>query len=482
MKLPRNGTLLANASLLALGAAAGAAVTWSLAPRDSSADTFANSREGLSNRRPSARNLALNVRVGGRNGAPGSVDPLTLGALDRSAHFRASGGKNAENDLYGALDAASGIESAKDRADYLRGVFSKWAEEDPEGALNHAVNSLEAGQLQSDAIGIAIQKWGEANPREAWLWAEKSLAGPVKERALTDLMIGWTRRNPQAAADWLASTGLTSQPLFSALPGVWAEADPAAALLWARTLPAGKARDTAEVAIANTVAYNDPKAAAEMFSDKVESGENAALAITIADIWSATDPAAAAEWVKKMAEGPGKTEAATTLATVWAASDIHAAVAWSESISDSGMRRQVISNIGTSWGAISPQDALAWLGTLPPDVATDGISGAMYSWAGTDPVGLREWIDDGQGSLYNDQARQSLADVLSQEAIPEAMDLAIDMHSEVARDAALARYFAEWRKRDDASAQEWLQSSWFKLPNSAQQTLGKVQGRGYQPK
>jgi hypothetical protein len=295
-------------------------------------------------------------------------------------------------------------------------------------------------------------------------------------------MIGWTRRNPQAAADWLASTGLTSQPLFSALPGVWAEADPAAALLWARTLPAGKARDTAEVAIANTVAYNDPKAAAEMFSDKVESGENAALAITIADIWSATDPAAAAEWVKKMAEGPGKTEAATTLATVWAASDIHAAVAWSESISDSGMRRQVISNIGTSWGAISPQDALAWLGTLPPDVATDGISGAMYSWAGTDPVGLREWIDDGQGSLYNDQARQSLADVLSQEAIPEAMDLAIDMHSEVARDAALARYFAEWRKRDDASAQEWLQSSWSKLPNSAQQTLGKVQGRGYQPK
>jgi hypothetical protein len=482
MKLPRNGTPLANASLMALGAMAGAAVTWWTATERTPTDDFANSREGLPNRRPSARNLALNERVDGRNGAPEKSDPLTLGALDRSAHFREAGGIAADHDLRGALDDAAEITSAKDRADYLRGVFAKWAESDPEGALNHAIGAMEAGQLQSDAIGIAIQQWAQDHPREAWLWAEKSLTGPLKERALTDLMMGWTRRNPQEAADWVASTGLTSQPLFSALPGVWAEADPTAALAWARTLPPGKARDTAEVAIANTVAHNDPLAAAEMFADRMESGDNAALAITIADIWSATDPAAAADWVANMAEGPGKIEAAATLATVWAATDIQAAVSWSQSITDDSMRRQVISNIGTSWGAIDPHDALAWLGTLPPDVSTDGVTGAMYSWAGTDPVGLRQWIDEVPENPMADRARQSLADVLSQEAIPEAMDVAIGMQSTVARDAALARYFAEWRKRDDASAQDWLESNWATLPDTARQSLGNIQGRGYQPK
>lgn len=405
-----------------------------------------------------------------------------MDAVERSAHFRKAGAAAAEADLQGAIGGADSISSEKDRADYLRGVFAQWAATDPEGALNHALANFEAGQLQSDAIGIAIGQWAQEHPREAWLWAEKNLTGILKERALADLMVGWTRRNPLDAADWLASTGLTSQPLFSALPGTWAESDPAAALAWARSLPAGKARDTAEVAIAHTLAQNDPEAAAELFEEALATGENTAVAITLADIWSTTDPAAAASWVASMTDGPGKTEAAATLATVWAATDIRAAVAWSESISDADMRRQVISNIGTSWGAIDPYEAFDWLESLPADLAADGVTGAMYSWAGSDPVGLRQWIDESGDDPLVDRARRSLGDVVSQEAPPEAMDLALAMNSAAARDAALARYYSEWRKRDDVSAQDWLETHWTSLPAASQQTLSGIQARELQPK
>ena len=468
--------MLANASLLAIGAVAGAAVSWWANPGHPSNDDFAISREGGPIRRPSARTIALNERVGGPTGSEQARRAL-MNALERAEHFRNAGKLAAEAGIHGALAEADLIGSEKDRADFVRGIYASWSETDAQGALAHALSGFAAGPLQSDAIGIAINKWGSENPREAWLWADANLSGPLKERALTDLVIGWARRSPDDAAAWLASTGLTSQTLFNALPGTWAETDPDAALAWVDTLPPGKARDTAETAVANSAAQDDPAKAAELFDDRISDGTNPGLPITIADIWAATDPAAAAKWVSSMEEGPGKTEAAATLATVWAASDIHAAVAWSQSIGDADMRRQVISNIGTSWGAIEPEAALEWLGSLPKDLATDGITGAMYSWAGTDPVGMREWIDTAGGSALGDRARQSLADVLSQEAIPDALDLALGMNSAGARDAALARYFREWRKRDDASAQDWLDANWAGLPATAQGALAKVQAR-----
>lgn len=482
MKLPRNGSLAANFSLLAAGAVVGAGLTWWTVRERGPEQAFESVREGRPEPRPSAPRTALNPRGADGPRALAAKPASAMTALERGEHYRNRGAAAAANDLHGALADAERLDSAQDRLDYYRGVYGVWSGEDPVGALEHARSGLPAGQLRSEAIGIAMSKWGQDHPREAWLWAEKNLSGPLKERALTDLMMGWTRRNPQEAADWLASTGLTSQPFFNALPGTWAESDPAAALAWVDGLPEGRARATAEVAVASTVAANDPAKAAAMFASRIEAGDNAAVTISIADVWATTDPASTAAWIEGMAEGPGKTEAAATLATVWAASDIQAAVEWSGKVGDASMREQVITNIGTTWGAIEPYDALEWLDTLPADQAAAGITGAMYSWAGTDPVGLREWVDQAPDDPWADQARMSLGDVLSQQTIPDALDVALGMNSAESRDAAMARYFREWRKRDDASAQDWLDANWGGLPAGTQDALGRVQGQVLQPK
>jgi hypothetical protein len=482
IKPPPNGSLAANLSLLATGALAGVVVTWWLVPGRGLDPAFSPPREGSSEPRPSAPRFALITRGVDGPRSSGLKPPPAMTALERGGHYRKQGAEAAGRDLAGALAAADRIESAQDRLDYVRGVYGVWSDQDPAGALEHARTGMPAGRLRSEAIGIAMSKWGQDHPREAWMWAEQNLSGPLKERALTDLMMGWTRRNPQEAADWLASTGLTSQPFFNALPGTWAERDPAAALAWTERLPDGKAKATAEVAVASTVAADDPAKAAAMFAERIESGDNAAVTISIADIWATTDPAATASWIDGMAEGPGKSEAAATLATVWAASDIRAAVGWSGNIGDPSMRGQVIANIGTTWGAIEPLEALQWLGNLPPAEAAAGITGAMYSWAGTDPVGLREWVDQASGNPLADQARRSLGDVLSQQAIPDALDVAMGIDSPEARDAAMARYFREWRKRDDASAQDWLDARWAGLPAGTQDALAGVQGQALRPK
>jgi hypothetical protein len=183
-----------------------------------------------------------------------------------------------------------------------------------------------------------------------------------------------------------------------------------------------------------------------------------------------------------MAEGPAKDEAAATLATVWAASDINAAVQWSKSISSSETRREVVAHIGTTWGAIEPQAALDWLGTLPAAEASEGISGALYSWAGTDPVGMRDWLVETPASPFGDQARRSLGDVLSETNLPDTMDIALGMTSEKARNEALSRYFREWRKQDDEGAQDWLQTNWDTLPESSRTQLATEQSRSVVPR
>ncbi len=478
MRFPRNGSAAANTVLVCAGALLGTALTWWAAPRAGSVDAFGPAASAKSpETRSSARGTALSLRADGSSSPALPTAPLdTLSPTERAARFHKAGAEAAQKDLQGALAEAAGISSRQDQLEFYRGLYGVWAALDPVAALDFAQANFPAGQLLSDAIGIAMNKWADNNPRAAWVWADQHLSGPLKERAMNDLMAGLTRRSPEQAAAWIEASGLTSQPLITTFVSTWAERDPVAAAKWAMNLPPGNARSTAVVTAASAMALNDPEKATKIFADELAKGDQN-LAISITDPWATSDPAATSKWVESLPDGPAKNEAAATLATVWAASDIKAAVAWSESITDADTRRQVIAHIGTTWGAIEPESALQWLGTLPAQQSSDGITGAMYSWAGTDPAGMQDWISQSDAGSLTDRARQSLGDVLTQTNQPGAMTLALGMSSEVARNESLARYFREWRKTDDASAQDWLQSNWSTLPASAQTQLAAVQGK-----
>jgi hypothetical protein len=480
MNLPRNGSLLANCLLVVAGIVVGGSLTWLNTGDSERAEHLSGSRsQGPLDARLSARDSARNNKSR-TDGTPGGEALLQdarteTDARKRTEAMRRAGAEGAGQDLAEAIAAGVDLASERDKLDYHLGIIGRWADADPEAALDHAVAGFPAGQLRSEAIGIALNKWGSANPREAWLWAEEHLSGPLKERAMSDLVIGWTRRTPSAAAEWLTGTGLSSQPLYSAVGRTWAEQSPRDAAAWASLLPAGLPRQTAELAVAGEWALQDPAAAAAHFADDL-SGENGAnLAITLSDVWATTNPAETARWISELPSGSSRVQAAGALATIWAASDIDAAVSWSRSVEDPEMRAQVITHLGTTWGAIEPDRALGWLTSLPAAEAREGIRGAFYSWAGTDPIGLHEWIDSAPGDPLSDQGRRSLGDVLSATTMPSAMDLALGMSAPDERDQAAARFYREWRKTDHASAKEWLQGNLTSLPPSTQERLNMEQ-------
>lgn len=468
----RNGSLPANALLIAIGAAAGVGVTVLVAP-------LMENRSNLADRGNPPKDRASWASQRTASGKKATLaDALKVAdGQERTASLRAAGAAAAEKDPAKALEASNSITSEQDRLEYLRGVYSIWSESDPLAALEYSKSNLPAGLARSETIGIAVNKWSTHDPRAAWMWSDANLSGPLKERAFTDVLIGWTRRTPSAAAQWLSSTGEQSQPLINAVASTWAEQSPREAASWADSLPDKDSKLTATVAVASEWATQEPQEAADHFTEAVSEPDGAALATTIADIWGTTNPAEASEWINQLPPGPGKDEAAATLATVWAASDIQAAVEWSAGLGDERMRKQVITHIGTTWGAIEPDLALDWLQSLPSKLAADGITGAFNSWAATDAEGLRQWVDASPPTPEMDQARISLADVLAASDLGSSMNLAFQLSSDTARDNAAARYFRHWRRTDDASAQEWLTQNWSSLATTTRQRLAAEQQR-----
>lgn len=490
MFLPRNGSFISNAILVAVGAIAGSGITV-LLTQDSGRNSGSSGLGWSDKTGASGRSLALSpasdaaASTRDKSASPETTIASAMrieGFQDRAAALRAAGAEAAAKDIGAALALAETFKSEADKLEFLRGIYAVWGRTDPLAALEHSKNSFTAGLQRSETIGIAMNKWGTQDPRAAWQWADQNLSGPLKDEAMTDLVIGWTRRSPTDAANWLSAAGYFSQPLFNAVARTWAERDPSAAANWAASIPNSTMRRTAVVSVAGEAAKQDPEKVFETYSPTISGPQSdpdvaTDLAITLADICGTIDPAATAKAIMKLAPGPARDEAANVLATVWAASDIKGAIAWTAQLADANMRRQVITHIGTTWGAIEPDSALNWLYSLPAADASEGIIGAYNSWAATEPATLREWIDSKPASGQMDQARLSLADILAPTDIRSSMDLAFGITNGTSRDDAVGRYFHEWRKIDNDTAQDWLKSVWGNLGPSTQQRLTKEQAR-----
>jgi len=468
----RNGSLPANALLIAIGAAAGAGVTVLVSPlaRDHQAGNGSSgSGSSISTRGsgPSQKGKGATIQDAMR-----IEDPQ-----QRAASLRDAGAEAARKDPARAISQGASLSSEQDKLEFLRGIYSSWSLNDPVAALDYAKSSMPAGTARSEAIGIAMNKWSAKDPRAAWMWSEENLTGPLKDQAQTDVLIGWTRKTPEAAAQWFVSSGNASPSLAGVLAGTYAEQNPQQAFDWAKSLREPAARRTAIDTSGREWLTQNPAEAVAALAPVISTPDGADLPIVIADVWGTSDPAATAEWLKTLPDSAAKNEAAATLATVWAANDINAAVAWSGTLADEAARKQVITHIGTTWGAIEPDNALAWLYSLPGNLAKDGVIGAFNSWAATDAAGLRQWVDENPPAAEMDVARMALAEVLADSDIGSSMDLAFQLSSATNRDNAAARYYRHWRKTDDASAQAWLQQNWGNLEPSTRRRLTVEQQR-----
>ncbi len=490
MKLPVSGSAFGNLLLLGVGAVLGASGYWTVDHFDLEPEPAVEDADYAASAEGEQVTDGFAAFSGSRAATPADVDAgvasseqvnrlrqagLRGNPLDRAEMLHRAGEEGARRNLEEALVFGHSLERLQDQLAYFRGLFGVWSDLDSEAALAYANRHFSTGLLKSEMIGLVVNKWGAGHPQEARVWAEQNLTGPTRERAMTDLMVGWTRRSPETAAAWLAGADNRSSSMVSAVGRTWAEQDPEAAASWLGGLPPGPARHTATLAVANEWTRQDPASAAEFFKSDLGGGDGLDLATIIADVWGTSDPESAALWVSDLPTGAIRDQAAGALASVWGTRDVEAAARWSDAISDPNMRSQVVAHLGTTWGALEPTRAVEWLSSLPPDLAEVGMVGAMNSWGVVDPTGMRNWVENSAPSAITDSARRSLADVLAQDNLLDSIDIAMGISGQQERNDAVARYFRQWRKVDDASAQEWLGMAWEVMPPDLQDRISVEQ-------
>lgn len=483
MSEPPRRTLLQPILLLAAGVAAGV-LAMSLFNRGSAPPPATSTPAGTpsapaSSTPDAARNL--------EETAPEPRDPISaladaLGDADRDSRaeaLRRLATKLVGEDVKKALEIGNRIPDANDRIDFMRALFAAWAAKEPKTALDYLMANFQPGTLQSEALDAAIEKWGAANPRDAWQWLDASTSGPLKEQGMAALVMGWARRDPPGAAAWFVGTGSTSQGVLDALVTTWADLDPRSAAAWVETLANADNKLTARVCLASAWVQQDPAAAAAYFTPLVTEGQQGLdLASALVNSWGAADPAAAAKWINQLPPGSARREAAGVLATIWAASDIQRAIEWTGKLEVPEMKAAAIEHLGTTWGAIEPKKALDWLATLPADATrTEATLGALNSWAVTDPEAMKSWIATQPAGATADLARNSLGEVFADGDPAAAMQLALGISQPAQRSDSLAKFFRHWRKTDDAAAQQWLQANWNALAPDLQARIAKEQAR-----
>lgn len=454
--------MLTHAVILLCGIAFGAGVTWVVRPAavESASEAVTDGEDAR--RGGSASPTSALRKTAGSSLPPSQTDSLVLDTAEQ---------------IQEALQRAAGLQSEQEKLTLYRKIFKAWAEKDPEGALAYAKQHFQPGLIQSEVIGLALNTWGTQDPRAAWLWADENLEGTLRDRSQNDVLIGWTRKSPAAAAEWLSSTGVTSQSLHAAVARTWAERDPAAALQWAGKIESAKLRRATESLVANMWASDQPARAAQLVRARPD------LAAAIAYGGGQIEPKIIGDAIKALPASPEKTAAASALISTWSAQNPDAALGWAMDITDLESRRQAITQYGTTVGATDPGKALGELAKLPAAETSDAVIGAFNSWAATDPVGLRDYVNsNAKPTPGMDQARLSLADVYSDTDVAASMQLSLGLSSPVGRDDALAHYFRHWRKVDDTSAQDWLTQNWATLPVGTQNRLVQEQNRVVVPR
>ena len=188
----------------------------------------------------------------------------------REAFFRAWAAK----DPAAALAFTEGQASSAMKDEMRIGIMRGWAASDLGGYLGW-LEGQPAGPVLDEAVRIAIPQLVALDPGAAIDLTSK-LPPHFRSSAYVDIFSSWSLSDPEAATRALEALSLPYRDrsaIQSALAAGWVVSDPAGALAWASSLPAGKQRlDTMQV-LAAVWAEKDPEAAIRHASSLAQGEE-----------------------------------------------------------------------------------------------------------------------------------------------------------------------------------------------------------------
>lgn len=169
------------------------------------------------------------------NSAPANREDLMLPAYSRWAEFQPQT----------AIDNATQIADPGLRAAALNAIIVGWSPTDPKGLVDFAQNNLSGGE-QDFALSSAIGFWADTDPLAAAIWINQNNPGAASDPGVAKIALSsQLAQNPELAANWAESISnpqLRSETLGSVIEN-WKAADLPGAENYVEKSPALAAED-----------------------------------------------------------------------------------------------------------------------------------------------------------------------------------------------------------------------------------------------
>lgn len=311
-----------------------------------------------------------------------------------------------ERDLetLGALDFADGkdwratvdgIGDRIDREQYLKGVVSAWAAEDPDAAI--AYLETRSFATRCNLVPHAIAVWAENDPAAAERWTLAQPNGEVRDRSVESLYRSWAIDDPATAADRSLAL-VDGSARYRALVGVvqeWSANDLAAVEAWTRRLDDPNLKDFATMALADEMAARSPEDAMRFAGSHLaaDASANPDIVAVVASKAGFESPQETFDWLQTL---PPSSQAASSLAgvaTYLAEADPDFAEAGFAELPPE-LKELAAAPVASVLGSRDPQGGIRWLDSLAEgDLKHFAASAFASGWAERDPAAADAWAN-----------------------------------------------------------------------------------------
>ncbi len=316
------------------------------------------------------------------------------------------------------------------------------------------------------AMNLLFSRWAETDPQAA-LEQSRTMGFPEMFMARAGVVSGWAAANPEGLAKQYAENpgdfrmggpgGRGGGETVGMIASEWAKQNPAAALEWARSLDEREQGDAIE-GIFNELARQDPQTAAGMAARL--SGEERREALrSIAETWAVTDYAATDAWINGLA---GEEKAAARIEAVESLANVDPETAARETLKvpQGEERDDLVAEVSREWAQQDASAALDWLTESGSEAAIEeGIGRVMGRLAGQNAAKALEWIDEQPAGEMRDSAVQGYIAGNRQGQPAEQIALAESISDEGDRERVVQRVAYQWIREDKGAALDYVQSS-----------------------
>ena len=269
------------------------------------------------------------------------------------------------------LEIASTLDP-EERRSIAQQVLRVWARTDPRAALA-ALEEMADPQLTQTAQHSVISSWTQSDPRSAFEWVRAQPPSSGQSSLLATTLGAYATSDPERALA-LASNldgGHRSRAIETILRQ-WANEDPLAAAAW---LDSSSDKTSAAVsAVVGGYTKLDPEAAFDWLMDQSAGAQLQSVSTVVRDV-AAKSPAAARRLIERIDDREARQIAGSQLMSTWVETDPRAAVRAIARMDDD-LSQQLYQSAFRSWSGFDREGATAFLNQIPAssrDWAIDGI-------------------------------------------------------------------------------------------------------------